>query len=70
MIKTKEELLKLVPRYHMGYLSSFKNNTLYYWNATDMFFYDKGKGMNYLTHQQAIDLYNNQQFSKEFLDKL
>ena len=71
-IKTKKQLLKLVPSYDRNTLLGFKNNTLYYWPNINQFCYDKGVadfGL-LLTTKQAIDLYNKLNFHKDFLKKL
>jgi len=71
MVKTKEELIKLVPHFEIGDLmSSYSNIPLFYWNNET--FYKTTAKMKFirLTDEQAIDLYNKQQFVKDFIDKL
>jgi len=78
MIKTKEELLKVIRHYNRYNLPSFSNKTLYLYeflknNKYNRFHYDKGNNtmvFQKVSSKEAIDLYNKLNFHKEFLDKL
>ena len=74
MIKTKKELLKLIPKYQVGRVPLFSNKTLYFYIDNNTFFYDRGNVPDHelllLTTKEAIDLYNRLNFQKDFLDML